>query len=74
MKVKFIDVGRDKANWEAELTSIEDTAILREARRGGKIMSTGLDIVFDNDDTMISGSFYVRGIRKVGSFVVLELK
>lgn len=70
-KVKFTRVGRDKHSWEAELPDSSLNSISKEARRGGKLMSSDVDAEFDaNSETQ--GLIIVGGWRPVGEFEVIN--
>lgn len=65
MKIKFIDVGRDKKCWEAEIPCVDESisiaAILKSIRKNKAIMSRDVEITDD-------GGIFVGGLRKVGEW------
>ena len=68
-KVKFIDVGRDKRNWIAEMNRVTPDMLAREAKINGGIRSNHTAIVLDVDS--MTGEVYVAG-RNVGQFEILK--
>lgn len=60
MKVKFIDVGRNKRSWDADLKPI-DTEIVRHIKKAGVLMSRDIEVDLE------SGAIFA-GMRLVGRF------
>jgi len=69
MKVSFKEIGRDKKSWEKEFGStVTESAIAKEAKRGGSLMSSGVDA--EIDDSGHTGTILVGGWRPVGTFTI----
>lgn len=70
MKIQFKEVGRNKKTWTAEVNELSESALLREIKKSGALMSRGVDVVLDDGDT--SGLIIVGGWRTVGTFEILH--
>jgi hypothetical protein len=68
MVIRFLNVGRDKKSWTAEVSTLSDRTLLKEIRKHSALKSAGID--FDWNETGTGGSIYVGGLRNVGSFSV----
>ncbi len=67
MKVKFINIGRKSANFEAECEEFTYEWLVSKVKR--HLMSRNIDIEWD-DDKLESGNIYA-GCHCVGRFEVL---
>lgn len=83
MKVKFVDVGRDKKSWEAETPTVTFKWLKDQVRYVGKLKSSDIDFTDerDVDDLPIDGAFgsivdgafgsiVVAGYRPVGRYSI----
>jgi hypothetical protein len=69
--VKFIDVGRGKKSWEAEIpVGRFHTAMRASIKKQKALGSNGIEIEFDEGTG--TGDIYVGGFRKVGHFEVVK--
>jgi hypothetical protein len=66
--IHFSKVGRDKKSWTAEIKNPSNSAIAKEAKRGGWLMSREVDVEMNDDCS--AGVVIVGGWRKVGSFTI----
>lgn len=66
VKAKFLNVGRGKRTWEAELKP-DAVDILREIRKNGGLMSSDIEIHYEEDTN--KGDVFA-GFRTVGSFTL----
>ena len=73
--VQFKDVGRDKRSWSIALaanplsTDSIEHAVACEAKRGGRLMSSGVEAEMANPD---GGVIIVGGFRVVGTFAIVD--
>lgn len=68
MKVQFIDVGRNKANWEADCEKIDYEFLYKQMKKHG-VLSRGID--FEEVGTGV-GIIYA-GFRPIGRFKFAEV-
>lgn len=61
MRIRFVDVGRDKMTWEAECRELTHIWLLKQVLAKRALISR--DIEFDDD-----GNIWVGGVRCVGRF------
>ena len=57
-RVRFIDVGRLKMTWEADLPNVDEKSLVREIQRQGALLSAGIEVV---NSQIIVGGFRVVG-------------
>lgn len=69
MKVRFIEVGRDKATFETELPSVTERALTKALRSGARIASRGIEFGLD-EDSLASGPV-IAGMRIIGRWEVV---
>ena len=65
--VKFENVGRSLACWQAVLRGWDEAAIIREVKRAGVLLSRGVDVALDG----FEGVLLVGGFRIVGRVSVV---
>ena len=75
MKIKFEDVGRNRASWEAECKAekIEDLEyewFYSQVKKRGMVMSNDIDFFFDKKDN--TKGTITAGFRSIGKFVILQ--
>ncbi len=66
LKVRFVEVGRQKKTWTVEMTEADLTEkrILREIRKSGALMSQNIEFVIQGDHGRIyAGMHSVGGIE-----------
>lgn len=66
MTVYFENVGRFKQSWSVDLESLSDYRLVESVRERGRLMSSQIDVVYDEDGR--GGSVVVGGWRCVGRF------
>ena len=66
--IHFSNVGRDKSSWTAEIKNPSESALAKEAKRGGRLMSRDVDVELNDDCS--AGVVIVGGWRTVGSFTI----
>lgn len=64
MKVKFIDVGRNNKNWEAETDNVDYDWLYAQVKKHGMVMSSNLN--FSDQGTIFAG------FQNIGKFEILE--
>ena len=69
MKVKFLEVGRDKRTFEAKIASLSHENLERALRRAAAIRSRDVTFVRD-DDSLARGWVVVGAGRVVGRWEV----
>lgn len=75
MKIKFIDVGRNNANWETECKaeSIEDLEyewLYSQVKKRAMVMSTEIDFLISREDN--TSGIITAGFRTIGKFTILK--
>lgn len=68
MTIHFLNVGRDKKSWNAEVPDLSDRTLINQIRRQGALMSRDIDFNWNNADD--GGVIYVGMFRNVGKFSV----
>lgn len=69
MKINFFNIGRDKRSWIKEAHGpLNLSAIAKEAKRGGGLMSSCVDAGIDDSGQI--GCILVGGWREVGRFTI----
>lgn len=68
MKIHFKQVGRDKRSWTAENKNPSESWLAKEAKRGGGLMSSDVDVEMNDDGS--TGVVIVGWFREVGQFVL----
>jgi hypothetical protein len=68
MKIHFKQVGRNKRNWTVENKNPSESWLAKEAKRGGSLMSSDVDVEMNDDGS--AGVVIVGGFREVGQFVL----
>lgn len=70
IKVKFLEVGRNKVCWDAELAELSFEELEGAVKARGALMSS--DIEFSYDEDKKEGFVLVGGFRAVGTFQVFD--
>ena len=75
MKIKFIDVGRNNATWEAECKAekIEDLEyewLYSQVKKRAMVMSKEIDFLISRDDN--TSGIITAGLRNIGKFTILQ--
>ncbi len=75
MKIKFIDVGRNNANWEAECKAekIEDLEyewLYSQVKKRAMVMSKEIDFLINREDN--TSGVITAGFRTIGTFTILQ--
>jgi hypothetical protein len=65
MTVYFESVGAQRKTWSAELETLSDSALLRQIRKHGALMSRGVDFEWEGCGT--AAAILVGGVRQVGT-------
>jgi hypothetical protein len=65
--VEFTEVGRNAKSWTARIAESEE-AIVREARRGGSLMSSD---VWLSAGEFVNHGYIMAGMRPVGKFRIV---
>ena len=75
MKIKFIDVGRNNANWEADCKAenIEDLEyewLYSQVKKRAMVMSKEIDFLLDS--TNYIHGIITAGFHTIGKFTILQ--
>ena len=75
MKIKFIDVGRNNANWEAEckaekIEDLEYAWLYSQVKKRAMVMSTEIDFLINREDE--TKGVITAGFRTIGTFTILQ--
>jgi hypothetical protein len=70
VSVEFIEVGRKRLTWIAEMGDTSDPQMLREIRRSGALMSQDVDVQWERDG--YTAHIFVGLLRLVGTARVLR--
>ena len=75
MKIKFIDVGRNNANWEAECKAetIEDLEyewLYSQVKKRAMVMSKEIDFLINRQDN--TNGVITAGFHTIGKFTILQ--
>lgn len=75
MKIKFIDVGRNNANWEAECKAekIEDLEyewLYSQVKKRAMVMSTEIDFLLNREDN--TNGIITAGFHTIGKFAIVQ--
>lgn len=75
MKIKFIDVGRNNATWEAEceakkIEDIEYEWLYSQVKKRAMVMSTEIDFLLNREDN--TSGIITAGFRTIGNFIILQ--
>ncbi len=73
MKIKFIDVGRNNANWEAECKAekIEDLEygwLYSQVKKRAMVMSSEIEFLIDREN--YTKGIITAGFRTIGTFTI----
>lgn len=72
IRVNFHNVGRNKRSWSKDYLQFDETALAKEARANGGLMSSEVDV--ELNDTISAGTVLVGGWRAVGTVTIDYLK
>lgn len=67
--IEFLNVGRDRKNWTANVNDPSESKIIEAIRAGRALMSRDISITYEPDDNL--GTIYA-GVRPVGNFTIKE--
>ena len=75
MKIRFIDVGRNNANWEAEckaekIEELEYEWLYSQVKKRAMVMSREIDFMVNTEDN--TSGVITAGFRTIGTFTILQ--